>query len=363
MAGIYIHIPFCVKKCHYCDFTSYTCLDSQDEYVKSLLQEIELKKEVLKQKEWSTIFIGGGTPSLLSIDNLSSITKSLFKYIDPVNISEFTIEVNPKTVDQAKLESYLNLGINRLSVGVQSFNDEELRNIGRIHSKEDAINTINLALATGFSNISLDLIFGLPYQTLDSLMQTLKIATDIGVKHISFYGLQIEEGTVLSNMVEENLTELPNEDIESTMYLEGVKYLVQNGYHQYEISNFAKDKLKSEHNFNYWLYKDYIGLGVSSHSKIEGTRYSNTHDIKIYMDKIKEGKIPVELKEILTPEEMRYEHKMLLLRTEEGIPLKDVKDEYLQVLLQNNLAKIKGEKLVLTEKGLVISNEIISEIL
>ena len=366
MAGIYIHIPFCLKKCYYCDFTSYTdtCTDSQDQYIGALLTEIKQRIEILKQKEWSTIFIGGGTPSLLSIDNLSLIKEALNQYIDHSKIKEFTIEVNPKTVDLKKLSDYKELGINRLSIGIQSFEDQELKEIGRIHHSQDALDTIKMAKTVGFTNISVDLIFGLPSQTLPTLRRTLETAINQNVNHISFYGLQVEENTPLHKMVDHNIIQIPPEDDAVDMYLESVKYLKEKGYDQYEISNFARNNLISQHNYNYWLYKDYLGLGVSSHSKIGNTRFANTDSMAEYVDLIKAGDTPTKHQETLTPKEINFEKNMLLIRTKQGIPLSEIsKTDYVEELLKNQMANIINQSLVLTPKGLIVSNEIINKIL
>lgn len=363
MSGLYFHIPFCIKKCYYCDFTSFSCIEQQDEYTLGLIKEIELKKEILKQREWSTVFFGGGTPSLLSIDNLKKVMSKLGLYTDLRKIKEFTIEVNPKTVTSEKLEKYIDLGINRLSIGIQSFNVKELKAIGRIHTAEDAIKTIELAKESGFSNISLDLIYGLPFQDIKSLKANIDTACNLGINHISFYGLQVEEGTPLEKMIQSGEVTVPTEDESISMYLESVELLRDYGLNQYEVSNFALDGQISLHNYNYWMYHDYLSFGVSSHSKIGNRRFANTEEMDEYLYKLNHNIAAENYEEYLTDEEMAFERKMLLLRTHIGLPLSNIENhKYLECLINDGLGTIEQGRFRLTVRGYLMSNEIINNL-
>lgn len=363
MAGIYFHIPFCLKKCYYCDFISFPNIEKQNEYTQCLIKEIQLRKEILKTKEWSTIFFGGGTPSLLSLHNLGKIIDELALYIDFNKIKEFTIEVNPKTLTLEKLQFYKANNINRISLGLQTFNLRELKVIGRIHTPQDAIETVQIAKGQGFDRISVDLIYGLPFQTLETLMASLETACSLGINHISFYGLQVEENTPLEKMIISKELTIPNDEMQENLYLSGVEYLIKKGFKQYEVSNFALGNNIALHNYNYWLYKDYLGFGVSSYSKLANKRFANTDNIDEYCYKLKGNNLPIKEVEILTYEEMEFEQKMLSLRTARGLKLDGVKNyDIVPELIHNGLAYINGDRLKLTAKGYLISNEIINKL-
>lgn len=364
MPGLYFHIPFCVQKCLYCDFTSFSCTEEQDRYTKALLEEIKLKKQLLRQQEWSTVFFGGGTPSLLSVENLERILRELDTHISFENVKEFTVEVNPKTLSKDKLIAYTKIGVNRLSVGVQSFNEEELKAIGRIHGSQDAVSTIKIAQNAGFSNISLDLIYGLPHQTKESLSENIKIAASLGVTHISLYGLQLEENTPLANLVKDNEVCIPLEEELADMYLGSVSLLNELGYEQYEVSNFAKNEHFCLHNLVYWNYDDYLGFGLSSHSKSESIRYANTDSLTAYINKLVAKQIPIVFEESLEIDDMDFEKSMLALRTKWGVPVNEIKDQIaLNSIISSNFGKIEDNRFKLTPKGFLVSNDIINKLL
>ncbi|SES66556.1 radical SAM family heme chaperone HemW [Anaerobranca gottschalkii] len=363
MAGIYIHIPFCLKKCYYCDFISFPDIEKENEYTQSLIKEIHLQKDILKTKEWSTVFFGGGTPSLLSLNNLGKIIDELALYIDFNKIKEFTIEANPKTLTSEKLQFYKVKNINRLSLGVQTFNLRELKAIGRIHTPQDAIDTVQLAKGQGFDRISIDLIYGLPFQTLETLMESLEITYSLGINHISFYGLQVEEDTPLERMILSKELTIPDEEIQENLYLAGVEFLIKRGFKHYEVSNFALGNNIALHNYNYWLYKDYLGFGVSSYSKLGNKRYANTDNLDEYCFKLNQNNLPIKEVEILTNKEMEFEQKMLSLRTHRGLKLDEGKNiEVVKDLIYNELAYIEKDRLKLTAKGYLVSNEIINKL-
>ena len=262
MKGLYIHIPFCKQKCKYCDFVSFPCMeDTADKYVDALKREAEQ----YKGEKIDTIFIGGGTPSILTPKQIEEVTKMCFDVFDVASDCEITTEANPGTMDDDKIKAMLNGGINRISVGVQSFNDDELKKIGRIHDAKTAYNTICHLDKMGFQNINLDLMTALPSQTFESLKNTLNTAVSLPVKHISAYSLIIEDGTPIEKEYSKGLLDIPNEDTDREMYMHTVDFLGKNGFKQYEISNFAKDGYECRHNVKYWTGEEYIGLGTAAH--------------------------------------------------------------------------------------------------
>ena len=280
MRGLYIHIPFCIKKCEYCDFISYTdCYDKESEYLAALEEEFKLYED----KQVDTVYIGGGTPSSLSIDGLVFLLDKIYEYFDVTDTAEVTMEVNPKTADMNKLRAIRSAGVNRLSIGVQSFNDVELSAIGRIHSALDAQNCILDAKFAGFKNISVDLMFGLPKQTVESYRDSLLKAVTAGVNHISAYSLILEEGTPLYEKVNNWELRLPREDVEAAMYDLTCEVLSASGFRQYEISNYAKDEKVSRHNIKYWECEEYIGCGAAAHSYFRSKRFSNCETIDGYI--------------------------------------------------------------------------------
>lgn len=280
MRGLYIHIPFCIKKCEYCDFVSYTdCYDREKDYLAALIEEFKLYED----KQVDTVYIGGGTPSSLSTDGLVFLMDKIFEYFDVTENAEITMEVNPKTANMQKLKAIRNAGVNRLSIGVQSFNDEELSAIGRIHTSADAVNCILDAKFAGFKNISIDLMFGLPKQTIESYRNSLIKAVTSGVNHISAYSLILEENTPLYDKVKSWELRLPREDDEVAMYDLTCEVLATSGFHQYEVSNYAKDGFESRHNIKYWECEEYIGCGAAAHSYFRGKRFSNYETIEDYL--------------------------------------------------------------------------------
>lgn len=286
--GIYIHIPFCKKKCYYCDFISFA---GKEEIFKSYVEAVvkEIENANLRKYNIETVYIGGGTPSIL---DSKEIEKILYK-IKP-NISEdveITIEVNPGTVNEEKLKDYISFGINRISIGLQSTENRLLEQIGRIHSYEEFLKTYNLAKKVGFKNTNVDLMLGLPNQSLEDIKKSLREIISLAPNHISIYSLILEEGTKLEEMIKNNELQMIDEELERKMYWETKKILEEKGYKHYEISNFAKSGFESRHNLDCWHQKEYLGFGVAAHSYIEGIRYSNIEDIPKYIDNINNDKI------------------------------------------------------------------------
>ena len=296
--GIYIHIPFCRQKCFYCDFPSFAGKEGMIEpYLEALEQEIGQVRQKLSDRGEAvfgndsklapkTLYIGGGTPTVLETVALPDVFYLLQKHIDVEHVTEFTIEANPGTVDGEKLRLLRSFGINRLSLGVQSFDDGCLNAIGRIHSGYEAAEAVAEAQDAGFGNISVDLMYGLPGQDLQKLQESVESALGLGVQHISIYGLQLEPGTVFDKMQQQGRLMLPSDELTEAMYDYIAAVLPERGYQRYEISNFALPGYESRHNFSYWQDVPYIGLGAGAHSYWQGARYENPADIKGYINRI-----------------------------------------------------------------------------
>lgn len=370
--SIYIHIPFCKSKCYYCNFISYTNLNLIDKYIKFLKKEISLYKEDLLNSNIETIYIGGGTPSVLSAKQISKIIQEIKKYDKLENLKEFTIEINPKTVNKKKLKEYKNLGINRLSIGLQSTDNEILKKIGRIHTFEIFKKKYKLARDLGFENISLDLMFGLPGQSIDIFKKTLKKVISLNPEHISAYSLKVEKGTKFYQLKKENKLNLPSEILDRKMYKSLINILENNNYNLYEISNFSKKGYKSKHNLAYWYRNNYFGFGIAAHGFLDSKRYGNFLDFENYFKSIKEGKKPIKSIEILNKEEKIFEEIMLGLRLKEGININklnkkykiDFLDRYKKVIIslkKQGVIKLKKNRLFIKKEFFNVSNQIISE--
>jgi oxygen-independent coproporphyrinogen-3 oxidase len=372
--GIYIHIPFCVHKCYYCDFISYVDkLEKVKEYIKALKKEIEL---TIYKKNYSidTIYIGGGTPSCIESKYIKEIMNKLKEYNIQQDV-QISIEINPGTVNKEKLRDYLEVGINRLSIGLQSTNNKLLKQIGRIHTYETFLKTYEEARNVGFNNINVDLIQALPNQTIDILEESVKKIVKLAPEHISIYSLILEEDTILYKSVRNKEIKLVDEKLERQMYWRTKQILESNKYIHYEISNFAKTGCYSKHNMNCWEQKEYIGLGVAAHSYINKIRYSNTTNIEEYINTLKDIKDIEEIKksklrtihEIQTKEEEQKEYFLLGLRKLEGINIENFKQKFIQnpiylyrnelnELVQKDLIEIDLNNIRLTKKGLDFAN-------
>lgn len=369
-AGIYVHIPFCLKKCAYCDFLSQSPKPGEiDSYLNALLLEIERYKV-----EGETLFIGGGTPSVVPPSSLNKLITQLKRAYGP--FKESTVEINPNSVDRAYLETLLSCGIDRLSIGVQSFNDQTLKFMGRLHTSKEAIETIKLAREVGFRNISIDLIYGYPNTDLDSIEETLNIAVSLPLTHISFYGLQIEEGTYLFNQIQINhLNNLSDEEY-LKMYYRGIEILEKYDFKQYEISNFAKEGFECKHNLIYWQNKEYLGLGVGAFSRLGKARFQNTVSLTEYIDKVRLGKKEriISIDERLTKEIYLKENIMLGLRLKEGLgpeelfgqDLRELYPDVVDTLLEEGLLEQLSfetdksqSRYRLSKRALFVSNAII----
>ena len=358
--GIYIHIPFCKQKCYYCDFVSFANQEGfQNKYFQMLKNEIN--DFFSKNKyEISTIYIGGGTPSFVD----SEFIKEILKLIPNNHADEITIEVNPGTVTLEKLQLYKKIGINRLSIGLQSTQDRLLKKIGRIHTFEDFLNTYNMAKQVGFENINVDLMIGLPNQTIADIKQSLEIVTKLEPKHISVYSLIVEENTKIADLITNNELNLPDEELERNMYWYVKNYLELNGYNHYEISNFAKKGFESKHNLDCWNQEEYIGFGLAAHSYLNNTRFSNTEDLREYLNNGWKNKI---IQEKQNENSKKYEYMLLGLRKIEGVSVQKFKEKFGQnplFIFRNELNKLVNEGLLivendnikLTNKGLDLAN-------
>lgn len=369
--GIYIHIPFCARKCYYCDFISYCDKNNLvEKYIESIEEEIKEWKENIKKKyKITTIYIGGGTPSYIEAKHIKQILESLKEFIQTE--SEITIEVNPGTVTKEKLEQYKKAGINRLSIGLQETHDELLKQIGRIHTFKQFEETYNLAKEVEFKNINIDLMIGLPNQTIKHIKENLEKIFKLDPDHISVYSLILEENTVLEKQIQSGKLILPDEELERDMYWYVKNTLELNGYNQYEISNFAKEGKESKHNVNCWEQKEYRGFGIAAHSYIDGMRFSNITNLEEYIKNIEKGNINnnIRIHEIQEKEESQKEYMLLGLRKIEGVSITKFKNKYgenpiflykeeLQGLVENKLVNIDEDKIKLTRKGLDLANQV-----
>ncbi len=349
--GIYVHIPFCKKKCDYCDFISY-CDKGMliSDYIESVIKEIESQNI---QSKITTVYIGGGTPSYID----SKYIIKILEKIKEKNISEdaeITIEVNPGTVTEKKLKDYINCGINRLSIGLQSTKDEILKEIGRIHEYADFLNTYNMAKKIGFNNMNVDLMIGLPNQKIIDIKESLEKILELNPNHISVYSLILEEGTPLFKKVEDGVLKIPDEELERNMYWYVKNTLELNGYKHYEISNYAKEGYESKHNLNCWNQKEYIGIGCAAHSYKNITRYSNTENIEEYINNIhkkcfEKNRI---IHEVQTEEDARKEFMLLGLRKIDGVKINEFKNKFGDnpiYLYRNQLNKLSKENLIILD--------------
>lgn len=375
--GIYIHVPFCVRKCYYCDFISYTNKEENvKEYIECLKKEIDGYK--FEEYDITTIYIGGGTPSFINSNYIKVITDYLRDKLrnnkTKWNEIEITIEVNPGTVNLEKLKLYKEAGINRISIGLQSANDRLLKEIGRIHTYQEFLNTYNMARKVGFKNMNVDLMLGLPNQTIEDLKETIEKVTKLNPEHISVYSLILEEDTKMEKLVTEEKIKLPEEEIERQMYWYVKNKLELIGYFQYEISNFSKKGKESRHNLNCWNQNEYIGLGVAAHSYIEGKRYSNVESIEEYIENIEKDEIEKNriVHEIQNMEDAKREYMMLGFRKIDGVSIKKFKEKYgenpiylfrkeLDKLVNEGLVEIDLDNIKLTNKGLDFANLVFEE--
>ena len=360
--GVYIHIPFCKQKCLYCDFVSFANKQElQKDYIQALKKEIQnWKNDAYKIK---TIYIGGGTPSYIDSNYISEIINLVG------NAPSITIELNPGTVTKEKLLVYKNAGINRLSIGLQSTNDTLLKQIGRIHNYNQFLETYNLARELGFNNINVDLMIGLPNQSIKDIKQSLEEVCKLNPEHISVYSLIVEENTPMQRLINNGKLELPDEEIERQMYWYVKDYLELNGYKHYEISNFAKPGFESEHNLDCWNQKEYIGFGVAAYSYLNKKRFGNISKLEEYIQNCNNNNFEknIILEEVQDKNQQMNEYMILGLRKVDGISIQQFEEKFnenpiilfrkeLQKLHEEKLIMIDGDVIKLSNKGLDLAN-------
>ncbi|HJD38080.1 radical SAM family heme chaperone HemW [Blautia sp. An46] len=371
--GLYIHIPFCVKKCAYCDFLSWKGSDEEREaYVQALEKEISSYSEFAKDYRVSTVFFGGGTPSVLEGEQTERILKKIRDTFRVEKDAEITLEMNPGTAQKEKLLLYRELGINRLSIGLQSVKNENLKLLGRIHTYGDFLDSYRMAREAGFDNISADLISSLPGQTLEEWKEELEILQETPLEHISVYQLIIEKGTEFYEKYGEHEELLPDEETSREIYLWTGKYLKEHGFEQYEISNYARPSRKSRHNLRYWERKDYLGLGLGAASMVHNIRMSNTRDWEKYIEGSQNPKRLREEVEFLEEPRQMEEFMFLGLRKTEGVSRKEfrrtfgreldmVYEKALEKHLENGMLEASKDRIRLSQAGILVSNQVLSD--
>ncbi|MBK7379249.1 MAG: radical SAM family heme chaperone HemW [Ignavibacteriales bacterium] len=371
-SALYVHIPFCDHKCIYCDFYSIITKDNFNAFLDSLKKEILFySAKYSAGRKFSSIFFGGGTPSLMSAEYIGEIIISLKENFDVNDDVEITLETNPGTVDKNKFKDFYKEGINRISIGIQSFDEQELKFLTRIHSKEKAIATVHQAAEAGFENISIDLIFNLPGQTKEKWINNLNQALVQPVKHISAYSLILERGTILNKMVLDGKVKMQNEDYDADLYEITIDTLTESGFHQYEVSNFSKPGFECVHNNAYWKYRDYLSFGTSAHSFVKGERWWNYSSLKKYITEIALNGHAKAGGEILSANDSLNEYVMLALRSS-GLDTQEFRSlfgeswlkskmNYFKELEKYSFVTIMNEKISLTKKGYLICDEIIKK--
>ena len=375
--GVYLHIPFCIRKCFYCAFNSYPWQEALGiRVVKALKKEIEYWGKELAPFPFAvtTLFLGGGTPTCLGTEQLREILECCYRHFPIVDGAEISIEANPGTVDRNKLENLLKTGVNRLSFGVQSLDNHFLKTLGRIHTKEEFLANYYLAREIGFKNINLDLIFALPGQSLTQWQETLRQAVELNPEHLSTYNLVIEEGTILAQRLEQGKITPVDEELDLAMYQETISFLQEKGYHHYEISNFAKPGMECRHNLVYWQNKEYLGLGPGAHSYWGQKRFSNALSPLDYLKKLEKGKSPLAEQETIDLDLEMGETMMQGLRLRQGINLVGFQQRFrlsLEEAYPAQLVKLKSLGLLieekgflrLTQQGLYLANQVFAEFL
>lgn len=371
--GIYIHIPFCARKCNYCDFLSAPeTRETKERYLSLLDREMQLYKEIVSAREADTLFIGGGTPSFLETDLTDKLLCSVKKWIPSENLKEFTIECNPNSVTEEKLNLYKEAGVTRISLGMQSACDEELKKLGRLHSVKEFEKTYELVRKHGFERVNIDVMAAIPGQTIESYKHTLEYVVGLSPEHISSYSLIIEEGTPFYEKYRENPP--VDEDTDRQMYDLTKEILGRHGYHRYEISNYAKEGQECIHNLKYWQGGDYLGFGLGAASCMEHERWSNVRGLTDYEDRICRGQKPVEQTEEISKEEQMAEFMFLGLRCMEGVSAERFEKRFHQSLEERygkvlhkyenmGLMRLVNGNWQLTEQGIDVSNHIFADFL
>lgn len=372
--GIYIHVPFCLSKCYYCDFYSVPVTDSETlkQYTRSIVNELKLRKSEIASP-FATIYLGGGTPSLLRANHLEDILEAVFNYYQPYGEPEISIEVNPATVNLQDLKNLRSIGINRLSIGIQSFSDEELKTLGRIHGKNEASEILSNISQAGFDNFNIDLIYGLPRQTLSGWLKNLSAAVSYNPRHISAYLLQVDDSTPMARKIKEGTISLLDDELEAAQYYAGLDFLDKQGYKQYEISNFAEPNYECRHNQLYWQGHPYLGIGVGAVSFDGRKRVLNQPPAEYYIEQLSANEMP----STSVLEDMDYKEKIsdaiiMGLRLTEGINIAEFKnrfginmlDNYQDIIMDcsdQGLLEIKNGRIYLTKQAYFLSNQVLNK--
>ena len=378
-ASLYVHIPFCGRKCLYCDFYSVESTERVEDFLAGLIREIVLQADRGGQTPFETIFFGGGTPSLLEPRQLEAVLSQLYTTFRFTSDPEISLEANPGTVTAEKLRAFRSLGINRLSIGVQSFHDHELKALSRIHDRAEAFRSIELGVAAGFDNISLDLIYSIPGQALADWEDNLRTAVALAPQHIAAYSLIVEDGTPLARMVRAGEVRVNPPDLEAEMYERAMELLGAHGYEHYEVSNYALPGFRCRHNCNYWSHENFLGFGPSAHSFWKGSdgtsarRWWNVADLSKYLDRLEGGSLPIASEEFIGAREMLRERIFLGLRSS-GLDLaklasdfdhdfREEQREMVRWVLDDRMALLTKDVLRLTPKGYLLCDEICSRFL
>lgn len=373
--GLYIHIPFCRSKCAYCDFYSITDTKNYRRYIDSLILHMEDYSASIENYTIDSIFIGGGTPTVIPKNLMLDLFDGIFDNFNVTKDAEITLEANPATIDMGMLKKYRSEGVNRLSIGMQSSCDNELKALTRIHTFEDFEESFRAARKANFDNINIDLMYGIPEQTTASFKMTLDSVCELKPEHVSVYGLKIEENTPFADKA--NTLILPDEDDEFAMYELAINTLLQNGYVQYEISNFALPGYECRHNLKYWNCMEYLGLGPAAHSYLNNCRFSFRRDIELYMDAMEKADTDCNILDEsynITPNERVGEYVMLRLRLNEGLNTEEFRElfnlnfdrmygKYLKLYVENGFMVKRGPNYAFTTKGMYVSNYILSTML
>ena len=373
-AGIYIHIPFCDHKCIYCDFYSIITTDKVRDYIDAMFLEFDTYSEQFgRSHKFSSVFFGGGTPSFLAPELIAEIIRALYSRFSFTDDAEITMETNPGTVDEEKLKQFKAAGINRISVGIQSFDDNDLNFLTRIHDSQTAIATVHSLVAAGFENISIDLIFNLPGQTKEAWTKNLEQASKLPIKHISAYSLILERGTILNKMVLDKKVVISDEDYDAELYEITMEHLINQGMRQYEVSNFCIPGYECRHNNHYWQYRDYLSFGTSSHSFMNGKRWWNISALTFYLLSMQQHGHARAGEEMLTPEQMHDEYVMLAFRSSGlnrneysslfGRQWLDGKHSDFEKLILEGFALEENGVIRLLPKGYAVCDEIVKNLL
>ena len=372
MAGLYVHIPFCKKACHYCNFYFSVSLKNKNDLIAALLKEIQLQKNYLPGQPVDTIYLGGGTPSILDETELRRVFQQLQGEFSISADAEITLEANPDDITPGQLLSWKQLGINRLSIGVQSFADEDLQWMNRAHNASQAKDCILLAQQAGFSNLSIDLIYGTPGLSDEQWHKNVATAIELNISHLSCYALTVEDGTALHQMIQQRKKQPVNTESQARHFVMLMNWLQQAGYEHYEISNFALPGSKSRHNSSYWQGLPYLGLGPSAHSFNGNSRQWNVSNNSLYITAVNQGRVPFEV-ELLTPVQRLNEFIMTSLRTSEGLDLETISRRFgagvrqkiergSEKYIQHSNVEVIGNSLLLTRNGKLFADGIAADL-